>query len=211
MSFRYTLSYKHRTDSSAIPALYRATPSATSEHYPGLIGSSPIPPPFVASSVSSQLRPLPSSGIPRPPRYCGPFRHPKRPSLTLTSCQLIPDRRSPLGLPVLRLIPLTCMPSPLPRQDGGNLFAHTVPSTSTFPLSVGSAPASFFEACSAFTHVTACTLAESSSRPSSTGGFSSFVTSTAAPIATGRNEQFPGGICTHCGLNAFHGARGPCQ
>ncbi|RZU38878.1 hypothetical protein BDD14_0176 [Edaphobacter modestus] len=49
-----------------------------------------------------------------------------------------------------------------------------------------------FEACSAFTHVTACTLAESPLRPSSTGGFSSFVTSTAAPIATGRNEPVPG-------------------
>jgi hypothetical protein len=49
-----------------------------------------------------------------------------------------------------------------------------------------------FEACSAFTHVTACTLAESPLRPSSTGGFSSFVTSTTAPIATGRNEPAPG-------------------
>ena len=49
-----------------------------------------------------------------------------------------------------------------------------------------------FEACSAFTHVTACTLAESPLRPSSTGGFSGFVTSTAAPIATGRNEPVPG-------------------
>src|ERR1700758_265971 len=49
-----------------------------------------------------------------------------------------------------------------------------------------------FEACSAFTHVTACTLAESLLRPSSTGGFSSFVASTAAPIATGWNEPVPG-------------------
>jgi hypothetical protein len=35
-------------------------------------------------------------------------------------------------------------------------------------------------------------LAESPLRPSSIGGFSSFVTSTAAPIATGRNEPVPG-------------------
>jgi hypothetical protein len=49
-----------------------------------------------------------------------------------------------------------------------------------------------FEACSAFTHVTACTLAESLSRLSSTGGFSGFVASAAAPIATGWNEPVPG-------------------
>jgi hypothetical protein len=31
-----------------------------------------------------------------------------------------PDLRSPLGLPVLRLIHYACMPSPLPRQDRRN-------------------------------------------------------------------------------------------
>jgi hypothetical protein len=49
-----------------------------------------------------------------------------------------------------------------------------------------------FEACSAFTHVTACMLAESPARPFYTGGFSVFVTSTTAPIATGWNEPVPG-------------------
>ena len=49
-----------------------------------------------------------------------------------------------------------------------------------------------FEACSAFTHVTACTLAESLSRLSSIEGFSGFVTSATAPIATGWNEPVPG-------------------
>src|ERR1700733_10150289 len=73
------------------------------------------------------------------------------------------------------------------------LFAHTPPPhrPSPSPRRVGSCIMNF-EACSAFPHVTACTLAESPLRPSSTGGFSSFVTSTAAPIATGRNEPVPG-------------------
>jgi hypothetical protein len=73
------------------------------------------------------------------------------------------------------------------------LFAHTLPlhRPSPNPRWVGSCILNF-EACSAFTHVTACTLAESLLRPSSTGGFSGFVTSTAAPIATGRNEPVPG-------------------
>src|SRR5258708_22839979 len=30
-------------------------------------------------------------------------------------------------------------------------------------------------------------------------------------LLPGGTNQFPGGTCTHCGLNAFHGARGPSQ
>jgi hypothetical protein len=42
-----------------------------------------------------------------------------------------------------------------------------------------------FEACSAFTRVTACTLALSPIRDTLIGGFSHFVTSMTAPIASG--------------------------
>src|SRR5262249_18817233 len=42
-----------------------------------------------------------------------------------------------------------------------------------------------FEACSAFTRVTACTLAPSPSRDALSEGFSHFVTSIAAPVASG--------------------------
>src|ERR1700745_3182684 len=41
----------HRNESRAIPSLLRATPSATSEHWMELLGSSPIPRSFVASCV----------------------------------------------------------------------------------------------------------------------------------------------------------------
>ena len=59
----------------------------------------------------------------------------------------------------------------------------------------GSAPAScLFEACSAFTQVTACLLAESPTRPFFTEGFGDFVTSIAAPIATGWNDSCRAGI-----------------
>ena len=78
-----------RSESQAIPSLCRATPSATSEHSLGLLGSSPIPRSFVASCVSFQLRPLPSTGITRLHRYCEPLRHPRRPGLPLTRCRLI--------------------------------------------------------------------------------------------------------------------------
>jgi hypothetical protein len=41
--------------------------------------------------------------------------------------------RSPLGIPVLRLISCAYMPSPLPRQEQQNLIARTVLSSSAFP------------------------------------------------------------------------------
>ena len=52
-----------------------------------------------------------------------------------------------------------------------------------------------FEACSAFTHVTACTLALSPMRDTPSEGFSNFVTSIAAPAASGWSVA--GGTCTH--------------
>ena len=50
-----------------------------------------------------------------------------------------------------------------------------------------------FEACSVFTHVTACTFAKSL-RTFYTGGFSRFVASTTAPIATGWSESCRAGF-----------------
>src|ERR1039457_5087054 len=44
---------------------------------------------FVASCVRLELRPLPSTGVTRLPRYFEPLRHPIRPGLSLASCQLI--------------------------------------------------------------------------------------------------------------------------
>jgi hypothetical protein len=54
-----------------------------------LLGSSPIPRSFVASCVSFQLRLLSSTGVTRLHRSYEPLRHPKRPGLSLASCQLI--------------------------------------------------------------------------------------------------------------------------
>src|SRR5713226_7903275 len=80
---------EHKSENSTIPSLCRATPSATSERLMELLGSSPIPRSFVASCVSFQLRPLPSTGVTRLRRYYEPLRHPTRPGLSLASCQLI--------------------------------------------------------------------------------------------------------------------------
>ena len=61
---------------------------------------------------------------------------------------------------------------------------HLIPLLQTFPSAI--------EACSAFTHVTACMLARSPKATSYSGGFSGFVTFTAAPIATGWSDPVPG-------------------
>src|SRR5260370_20036762 len=79
----------HRSEAWPCRSLCRAAPPATSERLVELLGSSPIPRSFVASCFSFQLRLLPSSGITRLRRYCEPLRHPSRPGLSLTSCQLI--------------------------------------------------------------------------------------------------------------------------
>jgi len=64
-------------------------PLDPSEHCWGLLGSSPIPPPFVASCGSFQLRPLSSPGTTQDRRSYGPLRHPRRPGLPLASYRLI--------------------------------------------------------------------------------------------------------------------------
>ena len=50
------------------------------------------------------LRSLPSAGITRFHRYCGPLRHPDRPDLALTGRRLA-RATPPVGLPVLRPFP----------------------------------------------------------------------------------------------------------
>ena len=56
------------------------------------------------SCAALELRPLPSTGVTRLPRYYGPLRHPGRPDLTLAGCRLA-RATPPAGLPVLRPFP----------------------------------------------------------------------------------------------------------
>src|SRR5262249_37220624 len=79
------------------------------------------------------------------------------------------------------------MLSPLPRRSSwAYCFAHS-PSRISLPRKgcrVGLRIV-LFEACSAFTRVTACTLALSPIHDTHSDGFSYFVTSIAAPVASG--------------------------
>jgi hypothetical protein len=63
----------------------------------------------------------------------------------------------------------------------------------------------FFEACSAFTRFTTCRLAKSPYATLYTGGSGGFVTSTAAPIATGWSDPVPGRVYLPLWFSAFHG------
>ena len=88
-------------------AFSRVTPSAVSERFSELLGC-PISRSLTASYVGLELRPLPSTGITRLPRYYEPLRHPSAPGLSLAGVRLIiPDHA--VGLPVLRALSLcTC-------------------------------------------------------------------------------------------------------
>src|SRR4249920_3892656 len=79
------------------------------------------------------------------------------------------------------------MLSPLPRRSGWAYHFARSPNRISLPRKgcrVGLRIV-LFEACSAFTHVTACTLALSPIRDTHSEGFSYFVTSIAAPVASG--------------------------
>src|SRR5499433_1951203 len=92
-----------------------------------------------------------------------------------------------MGLPVLRTLSLcTCCRHYPGAATGRTCFAHS-PRRVSLPRKghrVGLRIV-LFEACSAFTHVTACTLALSPIRDTLSEGFSYFVTSIAAPAASG--------------------------
>src|SRR5713101_2702126 len=137
----------------------RATPSAVSEHSSELIGC-PISRSFTTFCVCLELRSLPSTGITRLHRYNEPLRHPSAPSLSLAGVRLvIPDHA--LGLPVLRALSLCTCCRHCPGAAAGLTVSLTQPNRINLPRKgyrVG-LRIDLFEACSAFTRVTACTLA----------------------------------------------------
>jgi hypothetical protein len=97
--------------------------------------------------------------------YYGHLRHPTRPGLPLASCQLILPR-SPLGLPVLRLV--LCVHAIAITPAGWvELVRSSISIDCGLPCArVRSVPAIVFSRPrSAFTHVMARTLAESPSDP----------------------------------------------
>src|SRR6516164_8029561 len=95
---------------------------------------------------------------------------------------------------------------PVPRCSGSAKSSLISPGRSTLPRFGGRVGLhiDLFEACLAFTRVAACTLAQSPIRDPLIEGFSHFVTSMIAPIASGWSES-PGGPCTHWKAPPCHG------
>ena len=188
--------------SPTIPSLWRATPSATSERSEEVLGSSPLSWSLVASCVHLQLRPLPSASVTRLHRYYGPLRHPTRPGLSLAGFRLRVTRPRRWGFPCCVSSPLTCMPSPLPRQDPQCVSLvlpqaayHSGRRPSLDSRRVGSC-IKRFGACSAFTHITACTLAKSPQRPSAPRASAASLPPLLPQLLPGGAIQFPGGNYT---------------
>ena len=145
-----------------MPSLWHATSSATSEPSLEVLGSHQSP---GSRYFDVELRPLSSTGVTRLQRYYGPLRHPRRPGLALAGCRLMGyhhRRGFPccLGSPSKHAVAIT------PTGPLGARFALLPQRRRPSPQSgrVGSR-ITFFEACSAFTHVTACLVAKSPCDP----------------------------------------------
>ena len=170
------------------------TLSATSENNWELSGSSPISLSAVASCVRLQLKPLPSAGVTRLHRYYEPLRHPSQPGLSLTSCQLI---HTAITAGTSRVAPgPLCLHAVANTPAGLMEFVRSYDSIS-FGLPRnrgGSAPALVFSRPAQ--RLLTLRPARSPSRLATlcTRGFSSFVASTAALIATGWSEPVPGRV-----------------
>ncbi len=136
--------------------------------------------------VRLELRPLPSTGITRLRRYYEPLRHPKSPGLSVTGVQLVvPDHAK--GLPVLRALSLCTCCRHYPGTATGGTASLIRPVMSAFPERVvGSACASSFSRLAQRSlalrpahsrcHLFVARLPE---------GFSHFVASMTAPVASG--------------------------
>ena len=105
----------------------------------------------------------------------------------------------PSRVPVLHRISCADMPPPIPRWNPWSLSHHggwspPVSRDDGLPrVATGSASTSpCFGACTAFTCVAACLLAEPPEAARCLEGFDGFVTSAAAPIATGWSDQLSG-------------------
>ena len=156
--------------------------------------------------VRLELRSLPSTSVTWLQRYYEPLRHPMAPGLSVTGIRLVvPDHV--LGLPVLPALSLcTCCRHYPGAATGLGCFAHP-PNRVSLPR-YGSRVGlriDLFEACSAFTRVAACTLAQSPNFVTAIRGLQTFRHLHACPGCF-RLERLPGGTCTHWKAPPCHGA-----
>ena len=163
---------------------------------------------FTTYCVCPELRPLPSTSVTRLQRYYEPLRHPRAPGLSLTGFRLVLADHA-LGLPVLRTLSLCTCCRHYPGTATGGL-ASLIPPQSYQPSLIWPSGrpvhCPFRGLLSVHSRYGLHTRAVTVYRDPLSEGFSHFVTSIAAPVASGWSVS-PGGACTHWKAPPFHGAR----
>src|SRR3979411_1606711 len=108
------------------------------------------------------------------------------PDLSLAAVRVVISAQA-TGFPVLRTLPLCTCCRHYPGAAAGRTLRSASPSRISLPRKGCRVGLRFvlFEDCPAFTRVTACTLALSPIRDTLIEGFSHFVASMTAPIASG--------------------------
>jgi hypothetical protein len=183
-----------RTGNWAIPSLLRVTLSATSEHLLGLIDSRQSLRlrrflRLLSTEASSLHRRYPASSV------LPASRHPIRPGLTLTSCQLIVSYDHRWGFPCFAWSPLSTCRHHYPGSDRGGYSLVLLRGFGLPRVLGGSAPASAVSGpaqCSH--HITACaTCRVAFKRPSTSEAPAASLPPLPLRLLPGGANQFPGG------------------
>src|SRR5262249_40474154 len=130
------------------------------------------------------------------PRYYEPLRRPTRPGLALASFRLAVTHRHRWGFPCCAALRVQACRRPYPGgpPDGIGSLPRCPPRPPSLFFRQVRSRITRFGPGSAFPHVTAGLPARSPEATPPSEGFGSFVTSTAAPIATGRSESCRVGV-----------------
>src|SRR5438128_9316249 len=168
------------------PLLSRATPSAVSEHFSELIGC-PISRSVTTYCVCPELRPLPSTGITRLQRYYEPLRHPRAPGLSLAGFRLVVAPTTPWGFPCCVRFPCVHAAATTPAQRLGVVLRSFTQPYQPSPKGSSGRPAHcpFRGLLGVHSRCGLHTRAVTVYRDTLSEGFSQFVTSMAAPVASG--------------------------
>jgi hypothetical protein len=167
------------------PLLSRATPSAVSEHSSELIGC-PISMSFTTYCVCLELRSLPSTGITRLHWYYEPLRHPGAPGLSLAGVRLA-SLTAPRGFPCCVRFPCVHAAATTPAQRLGVSVRSVTQPYQPSPKGLSGRPAHrpFRGLLGVHSRYGLHTRAVTVFRDTLSEGFSHFVTSIAAPVASG--------------------------
>src|SRR5947209_16324506 len=137
--------------------------------------------------VCPELRPLPSTGITRLPRYYEPLRHPRAPGLSLAGFRLVVAPTTPWGFPCCVCFPCVHAVATTPAQRLGVLLRSFTQPYQPSPKGLSGRPAHrpFRGLLGVHSRYGLHTRAVTVYRDTLSEGFSHFVTSMTAPVASG--------------------------